>query len=145
VSFKIGKPGSRGFDKNEHNGHRVAFVNPQGEKEPKFNASEGDQLVAVVDYAICESCKLVYADQRIYGEVLAHQIVDPGEEVVAGWLGQSKARPGKSPAWILEDPTGEDEAAIQSFLVTCNAQRVPNSNRITLEQPKPALSDDKSF
>jgi hypothetical protein len=145
MPFKVCKPGSReGFTKDDHNGHLVAFVDAKGEETSNYSG-DGTQLVAVCAYVVCVTCRSVFADQRVYGEVLAYQIVDPHEEVVGGHLGQSKAKPGRNPAWVLEDPTVEDETAIQAFLDQ-HATRMPSSNRIVIEQPaKSKPNDDESF
>jgi hypothetical protein len=142
-SFKIGKPaGGGGFDKSAHLGHLLVFVNAHGEEVPKYQG-EGTQLAAMCAYVCCTTCPIVLADQRIYGEALAPRIVDAGEEIVGGILAQSNAKPGRNPAWILEDPTDDDIATIQAFLETY-ATRLPSSDRIVIETPKdePRAADD---
>jgi hypothetical protein len=144
VTFKIGKPaGAGGFDKSAHNGHVLVFIDARGEEVPKYQG-DGTQLAAMCSYVLCCNCKLVVADQRIYGEALAPRIVDANEEIVAGVLGQSNPKPGRNPAWILEDPTDEDEAAVQAFLAA-HATRLPSSGRIVVEAPAVPAQVDESF
>lgn len=144
MTWKIGKPArGGGFDKSAHLGHLLAFIEAKGEQVPKYKG-EGTQLAAVCSYVVCLDELTVFADQTIYGEALAPRIVDADEEVVAGILGQSDAKPGRSPAWILADCTDEEEATVTQFLDKW-AVKTP-SGHIIVEQPPAAEStDDEKF
>ncbi len=117
-AFKLSKPSSGGDDrwpKDKHLDHLLVFV---GDLERRVMGSGDDAYeVAHVDYVICVDCTKVWTDQLVSGKALVPQLTgDPDAESIPGRLGQGLAKPGKTAAWLLDDPTPGDFATAEAFL-----------------------------
>ena len=58
-------------------------------------------------------------------------------------MAQGKAKPGQSPAWILEDPTSKDTEQVETFL-TKYASRDTDSGRVNVRLPRRTRSDKRT-
>ncbi len=103
------------FDKNEHEGRLVAFVEPEARE---VDSQYGTATAASCDFVVVlegDDAPTVYEDQLIFGAVLAPTIYNGGR-VVVGRIGRAAdAKPGRSRAWILNDPTDEELASVQKW------------------------------
>lgn len=60
-------------------------------------------------------------DALIWGKVLRSQLAPLIGQKVLGRLGQGAAKPGQSPAWVLNDPTDDDKATAKAWATGANA------------------------
>jgi hypothetical protein len=114
--IRVTRPGkgSAGFDKSEHEGHLLMAV---GAVPDHVETSYGPADCARCDYFGCIDCLDFAADQLVFGRSLVPRLTEVEDsDVVVARLVKGEAKPGKNPAWLLEDPTDDDIAAAESLL-----------------------------
>lgn len=140
--WKVGKPGRGGgeFKKDEHEGHLLAFVGVEEQRDVQTQYGLSD--AALCSYVVCIDDGLVLKNFPVFGTALVPRIVDGAteSEIVAGRLGRGQAQGTKSAAWLLFDPSEEDEELVSKFFDE-HAVRMP-SGRIEIEAPAPSGADE---
>lgn len=119
MSFKLQRPMAGGgggdrFPRDQHLEHLVLHI------AEKFTAEEvetvhGVQSAVPVEHIICADCIGVWSDQLVFGAAIVPRL-DGAAGVVVGRLGQGLAKPGRNPAWTLDDPTDGDLERAEQFL-----------------------------
>jgi hypothetical protein len=142
TNFTFGRPssGGSGFTKDEHLEHALVFVEP--ELTETTHPTYGDGQAARCSFVVCLTCDLVFADPLIYGAALVPALTDSGDELVVGRLGRGEAKPGRSPAWVLWNPSDDDLEAAREYFAK-HATRYPSSGRISLEIRKAKRRDQE--
>jgi hypothetical protein len=141
-AFKIGppNPSSGGFDKDRHNDHLLAFVQPRAEQQPSFSDSTKMQTVARSGFVVCVDCGTASADVLWFTSQIVPRLLDTRQDVVVGRLGQGLARAGRSAPWLLDEPTDADLVEVGRFLEK-HATRL-KSGVIVVEAPEEGDDDD---
>jgi hypothetical protein len=140
-TFRIGRPNpGGGFDKEAHCDHLIAFIQPTAEEA---TTSFGDSTAARCSYVACLDCNTVMSDVLIFGSVLVPRLVGTDDDVVVTRLGKGLAKPGRSPAWIPDNPTDADISQVEAFLEK-HATRL-KSGAIVVETPEPQDERDDGF
>lgn len=118
TGIEIGKPKSGGddFNKADHEGKLLMFVEPE---HREVDTEYGTAQTASCDYVVAfedDGTAEVFNDTLIFGAALAPAVYNAGTPVVVGRLGKAAtAKPGRSRAWILDDPSDDDLAIAQAF------------------------------
>lgn len=58
----------------------------------------------------------VYYDSLLFGKAIVPALTQADSDIVVGRLGQAQAKPGQNPAYILEEPTDDEVAAVVTWL-----------------------------
>lgn len=126
--------GASGFDRNEHLGHSVMFIN--NDERTDVNTRHGVVArAAFSDYVVCMTCGgKVFHEHLTFGQAIVPMILDVEGAVVLGTLGKGDASAGKSAAWLLFDFTEDEGAAAQTWLDN-NAAVLPSGKYVIEETP----------
>ena len=117
MTFTISKPSAGGnWNKGEHIDHRHLFLNSTDFVGEERQGQSGPYLAVPVEYIVCMDCLEVWSIQVVGGAALAPRLAGNPAGAVVGRLGQGIAKPGRSPAWLLDDPMDADVAAAEEFL-----------------------------
>jgi len=126
MSYQLSDPGSsQGFKPADHIGTLCLFIGCK--LEANVTTSYGTSSAARVQLVVPldgDHAGEVYEDSLIFGKVLVTNLVgdDLVSDIVAGRLGQGKAKAGQNPPYILERPTEEEKATILAWLTDNVAQ-----------------------
>ena len=121
MGYNIGKPSrNQGdkFDKAALDGALLLFVGVSLVEaiSTSFGESDAAKVNAVVVLDGAHEGDIL-RNLLIFGTALVPSLTDSGELVLLGRLGKVASKtPGHSPAWVLDDPTDDDEATAQAFL-----------------------------
>lgn len=113
MTIKVTRPAPLDrFEKGEHLGHNLAFVDPKGEIiDTSFGAADAARCVGV----ICATCVRGWTDVIVFGTAIVPRIAN-GDLVTAGTLVQGKAQPGRQPPWLLDDLDDGEMADMQELV-----------------------------
>jgi hypothetical protein len=99
------------FDKEEHLGHVLVFVNPIAE-EGDFGF--GETVSAVCD-VICINDTKAWPGARIFGTQLVPRLLS-GDKIVPAVLVQGTARAGRAAPWLFEEVSDDEQADAQAVV-----------------------------
>jgi hypothetical protein len=103
------------WNKHLHLDHLHLFVGDDTFTAETVDTANGPAKAVKVGDIVCLDCLQPWKDQLVFGARLIPRL-DGAEPPVPGRLGQGLARPGKSPAWILDDATSGDKKQAEDFL-----------------------------
>lgn len=120
MAYQLSDPGSsQGFKAADHIGTLCLFIGCKLETNVATSYGTSSavrvQLVVPLDG---DHAGEIYEDSLIFGKVLVTNLAgdDLVSDIVAGRLGQGKAKAGQNPPYILERPTEEEKATILAWL-----------------------------
>ncbi len=142
MTIKVSNPAPLDrFEKSEHVGHNLAFVEPKGEiMATSFGDADAARCVGV----ICETCTRGWADVIVFGTAIVPRICN-GDLVSAGTLVQGKAQPGRQPPWLLDDLDDVEMAEMQSLVDRVVTQLGSGKLVIDVDALQPSDPDDEKF
>ena len=115
---KFNAPASGDFiDFKDVNGALLLFV--VYEETPEHMTVHGLNTAVVCDIVVLDGPQVgvTYDKSPIYPKALKPQLRPSiGGEMVLGRMGQSAAKPGQNPAWILAPATPADEALAEAYI-----------------------------
>ena len=118
--WTFGDPAGPGdqFNAKEHHHHLVAFVQPAREDvSTKFGDDEATRcrFIVCLDGGDDHEGGLVHDNALVFGNLGVAAYANGDHAIVLGRVSQSEAKPGQSPAWILDQADPADHVMAKSW------------------------------